>query len=81
MISCDETIDVEAKSYKDERKTIPTYFNEKNSKNVYILLALLLIPIALLIGVSICCYLIKYKSKQKHLLPYYVTNDKLTNVL
>ena len=32
-----------------------------------------------MIAVSIYCYLIKYKSKQKHLLPHYITNVKLTN--
>ena len=32
----------------------------------YILLAFLLITIALLIVVTIYCYLIKYKAKQKH---------------
>ena len=41
-----------------------------DTKIFYILLAILLIAIALLIVVSIYCYLIKYKSKQKHLLPY-----------
>ena len=35
-------------------------------KNLYILLAFLLIIIALLIAVSIYCYLIKYRAKQKH---------------
>ena len=45
-------------------------------KKIYILLDFLLITTALLIVVSIYCYLIKYKSKQKHLLPYFVTNDK-----
>ena len=49
------------------------------TNNFYILLAFLLVTIALLIAVSIYCYLIKDKSKQKDLLPYYVTNDKLTN--
>ena len=44
------------------------------TKSFYILLAFLLITIALLIAVSIYCYLIKYKSKQKHLLPFYITN-------
>ena len=62
VIACDEIIE-ETKS-----------FNKKNAicktKNVYILLIFLLITIALLINVSIYCYLIKYKSKQKHLLPY-----------
>ena len=32
-----------------------------------------------MIAVSIYCYLIKYKSKEKHLLPHYITNDKLMN--
>ena len=41
----------------------------------------LFITIALLLGVSIYCYMIKYKAKQKHLLPFYVTNEKLKEVL
>ena len=82
---CDEII--------EETKTISTCFNNKNvtyeTKKFYILLALLLITIAvsiccylinyqiILIAVSICCYLINYQAKQKHLLPYHVTNNKL----
>ena len=54
-------------SYKEETKTIPTNFNEKKAicemQIVYILLAFLLITIALLIAVSIYCYLIKYRAK------------------
>ena len=46
-------------------------------KSFDILLAFLLIAIALLIAVSIYYYLIKFKAKQKHLLPFYVTNTKL----
>ena len=42
-----------------------------------ILLVFLLISIELLKVVSIYCYLIKYTSKQKLLIPYYATNDKL----
>ena len=42
---------------------------------------LLLTTIVLLIAVSIYCYLIKYKAKQKHLLPFYITNNKLKEVL
>ena len=42
----------------------------------YILLAFLLISIALLIAVSIYCYLIKHRAKQKHLLPFYDTKLK-----
>ena len=48
------------------------------TRKLNILLAFLLITIALLIVVSIYCSLIKLKSKQKLLLPYYVTNDNLT---
>ena len=51
------------------------------TKCFYILLAYLLITIVLLIAFSIYFYLVKYKAKQKHLLPYYVINDKLINVL
>ena len=29
MVTCDELIDANAESYKEERKTIPKYFNEK----------------------------------------------------
>ena len=68
VITCDEIIDTEAKSFDEETK-------------IYILLAFLLISIVLLIAVSIYCYLIKYKSKQKHLLPYYVTNNQLKEVI
>ena len=45
------------------------------------LLAFLLIPIALLIAAGIYFCLIKYKSEQKQLLPYYVKNNKLKEVL
>ena len=55
VIMCDEIIG----SYNDETK-----FSEKRAtcktQNFYILLAYLLITIALLIALSICCYLIKY---------------------
>ena len=50
-------------------------------KCFYILLAFLLITIALLIAVSIYCYLIKYRAKQKHLLPFHDTNNELKQVL
>ena len=67
-IICDEIIDVKE-----------TNFNKKNiickTQNFYILLAFLLITIALLIAVSIYCYLIKYQ--RKHLLLCHNTNNKL----
>ena len=68
MITCDEII--------EETKTVKTNFIEENTtckaKNIYIyiLLAFLSITIVLLIAASIYCCLIKYKSKEKQLLPY-----------
>ena len=85
VIRCDEIIGAEAELYNEETKTVITNFNEKKAnrktQNVYILLPLLLITIALLKAVSINCYLIKYLIKQKHFLPFHVINDKLINVL
>ena len=67
-IICDEVIE----SYDEEIKIIPINFNEKKAtcktQTFYISLAFLLITIALFIAVSIYCYLLKYRSKQKHLL-------------
>ena len=69
-ISCGEVI----KSYDEEIN-----FNEKKAicktQNFHILLEFLLITIALLIAISIYCYLIKYKTK--HLLLFHSTNKKL----
>ena len=80
-IICDETIE----SYNEKTKTIPKRFNENEvicrMQNVYILLTILLITIALLIAASIHCYLIKYGLKQKQLLPFYDTNKELREVL
>ena len=45
-------------------------------QSFYILLVYLLITTALLIAVSVYCYLIKYRVKQKHLLPFHITNKK-----
>ena len=47
------------------------------TQNFYILLTFLLITIAFLIAVSNYFYLIKYRAKQKHLLPFYNTNNEL----
>ena len=63
----------------EEIKAIPTNFNEKKlsckTQSFYILLAFSLITIALLITVSIYCYLIKYQPKD--LLPFHNTKNKL----
>ena len=50
-------------------------------QNFNILLAFLLITIASLIAVSVYCYLIKYRAKQKHLLPFKFTNNKLKEIM
>ena len=72
---CDEIIE----------EPVPTNLNENKAncktQNFYILLAFLLITIALLIAVSIYCYLIKYRAKQKHLLPFNFTNNKLKEII
>ena len=67
---------------------IPNYLNKIIPKHViwetrsfYVLLAFFLITRALLTAFSIYFCPIKYKAKQKLLLPYYITNDKLINVL
>ena len=71
-IICNEVIKFydEGVEYNNEAKIIPTNFDKKikttyKTQNFYILLAFLLITIALLITVSIYCYLIKYQAKQK----------------
>ena len=46
------------------------------TQSFYILLAFLLITIALLIAVCIYCFVIKYRAKQKHLLPFHDTKLK-----
>ena len=67
------------------KQTIPTNFNEKKAtckmQNFYILVEFLLLTIALMIAVSIYCYLIKYRAKQKHLLPFYITNNELKEII
>ena len=73
----------EAKLY-DKTRTIPTNFNEKKAtyktQNFYILLAFLLITAALLIAVSIYCFLIKNRPKRKRLLPFYETSNGLGTI-
>ena len=63
VFTCDEIIE----SYDEEIKTIPKNFNEKNitckSQYFSILHFFLLITIALLIVLTIYCYLIKYQPK------------------
>ena len=74
VIACDEIVE----------ETFPTNFKEKKvtrkMQNFYIFFGFLLITIALLI-VCIYCYLIKYRAKQKRLLPFHNTNNELKQVL
>ena len=78
-IICDEV----RNPYDQEIKTILTRFNEKKvtrkMQSFYILLLFLLITIALLIAVSIYCYLIK--KRIKHLLPVHNTNNEFKKFL
>ena len=80
-ITCDEVIE----SYNKETKTISKKFNEKKAtfktQIFYILIVFLLITIALLIAVSVYCYLIKHRARQKHLLSFHDTNYLLKQVL
>ena len=67
VITCDEIPDAD-----EETITVPTNFNEKKynlwNNNLYTWLPFLLIRFAILIGVSIYFYLIKYKNKTKPLI-------------
>ena len=67
VIKCDEAT-----------KTVPTktILTKNTSTNFYILLTFFINYLV----INMYCYLMKYKSKQKHLLPYYITNDKLKEV-
>ena len=62
------------KSYEEEIKTVPRNLTCQR-QNFYMLLAFSLVTIALLITVSIYCYLIKYRVKK--FLPFHDINNKL----
>ena len=51
------------------------------TQHFYILLAFLLINISFLIAVSIYCYQITYRTKQKHLLWFRISNNEFRQVL
>ena len=61
-----------------------THFNEKEgtpkTQNFYILLSFSLITVTLLTANSIYCYLIKYRAKGKHLLPFNFKNSELKEI-
>ena len=75
----DNIIEDSCVEIREERKTVPTNFNEKKvtcktKKNIYFF-AFLLITVTLLIAVSVYYYLVKYWAKKKHLLPYHNTRN------
>ena len=84
MIQWLSVMKLQSRKTKKE-KTISTNFNKKNStcktQSFYILLVFLLITIVLLTALSIYCYFIKYRAKQKHSLPYHNTNNELKEVI
>ena len=92
MITLDEIIEVDAEaiSYDEEKKNYSNNFFFKKQPLKYKIsmfytfyisifphFLYLLIAVALLIAVSIYCYLIQYQAKQKHLLVFLVTNNVL----
>ena len=50
-------------------------------QKLYILHVFLLITKVLLIVASFYIYFIKYQAKQKSLLPFHITNDKLKEII
>ena len=74
VISCDEIMEETKRTLTE---TVPTKTILLKS-SFYILLAFLLTTIALMITVSI--FLIKQRAKQKYLLPYDITNNKLKEI-
>ena len=76
VITCDEIINADTNSYDKETKTVPNNIICE-TKILYILLVFLLVTIEFLKDVSIYCYLIEYKAKERRLLPFYVPNNEL----
>ena len=74
VLMCNEIIEKTILMKKKKKRIFRT-------QHFYMLFAVLLITIALLIAVSTYCYLIKYRAKQKHLLPFEVNNHELREVL
>lgn len=79
VIACDEILD-SAKAIPTSNTLTKTVPIKSTSTNFCMSLTILLFTIALLIGVSICYYLVNDKAKQKHL-PFLVTNNELKEVL
>ena len=81
VIACVKIIEVTKTVPKKPFQQKPVQQKLFQKKLLYqILLTFLLITIALLIAISIHCYLIKYRSKQKYLLAYHNTSEKLKEI-
>ena len=62
-------------------ETVPTNLNENKANCKMQNFHILLIAIALMIAVSSYCYLIKCREKQKYLLSFHFTNNKLKEIM
>ena len=81
VIACVKIIEVAKTVPKKPFQQKPVQQKLFQQKLFYqILLTFLLITIALLMAISIHCYLIKYRSKQKYLLAYHNTSKKLKEI-
>ena len=64
------------------KKQILMRRKQSGKRKIFIFyLCFFLIAIALMIAVSIYCYMIKYRLKRKHLLPFDITNNELKQAL
>ena len=69
------------KSHTTKEQILTTKKAICKTQNFYNLPAFVLITLALLTAIGIYCYLIKYGAKQKHLLPFHFTNNKLKEII
>ena len=78
ITTCDEIIE-------GETKTITVNFIEKNTlcetNNFYISHAFFIFHLPILVVAPINCQLIRYKTKQKHLVLFHVTNNELKEIM
>ena len=85
MITSEEIVDIEAKQNVEVTKTFRVNFNKKKitykTQNFYSSLTFILTTIALLIAISIYCYLIKYLAKRKYLLTFHSANNELKKLI
>ena len=75
VTTCEKVIEA-TKTVPTKTATTKTVLTKRTSTNFFLSLIFLWITIALLIAFSIYFCLIKYRSKQKHSLPYHDTSNK-----